>query len=57
MLVCILDDLLGIAINLFGFPGYLFAETFGLLIFAALLSVVIYLHFKFGNDRFDFGKL
>lgn len=25
--------------------------------FAALLSIVIYLHFKFGNERLDFGKL
>jgi len=43
--LCILDDFLCITIVFLGFPGYLFAETFDLLLFAADQLSNLFLHF------------
>jgi len=45
MLVCILDGFLCIAIDFFGFTGYLFTKTFDLLLFAADQFSSLFLHF------------
>src|ERR1035437_10823909 len=45
MLVCILDDFLCITIGFLGFSGYLFAETFDLLLFVADQFSSLLLHF------------
>src|SRR5450759_5204147 len=45
MLVCILDDFLCITIAFLGFSGYLFAETFDLLLLAADQFSSLFLHF------------
>src|SRR5450830_726539 len=45
MLVCILDYFLCITIGFFGISGYLFAQTFDLLIFAAGQLSNFFLHF------------
>src|ERR1017187_2929274 len=48
MLVCMLDDFLCITIAFLGFTGYLFAETFDLLLLAADQFPSLFLHFA-GN--------
>src|SRR5665647_1592 len=45
MLVCVLDDFLCITIDFLGFSGYLFAETFDLLLFVADQFSSLFLHF------------
>src|SRR5665647_190879 len=45
MLVCILDDFLCIPIDFLGFSGYLFAETFDLLLFVADQFSSFFLYF------------